>query len=169
VKLLLRTCLESGLSPESGRTLPSWHEHHGTAAIPERPDGPPVGQHRAPVPAGPRPHRPAPDVSGTGGRERHPGSGPWRVYLADAAARLPALEDGLVLLLHLAGRRGVGAGPRRPPGRGPWAGRAGADAECRHPRQPDGEDDRGRRPEGVRRGEKRSPAASGTGGWTPSG
>src|SRR5512135_3135300 len=109
--------LESGLSPESGRTLPSWHEHHGAEGIPERPDGPPVGQHRATVPAGTRPHRTASYVSGTGGRERQPVPGSWRVYLADAAARLPALEDGLVLLLHLAGRRGVGAGPRRPPGR----------------------------------------------------
>ena len=36
-------------------------------------------------------------------------------------------------------------------------------------RQPGGEDDRGRRPEGVRRGEKRSPAASGTCWLTRSG
>src|SRR5262249_9738462 len=94
--------------------------------------------------------------------------GPRRLCLADAAARLPALEDGVVLLLHLAGRRRLGGGPPRAAGGPAAARRPGADAQRRRPGQPVGQDDRGGRPAGVRRGEKKLPAASGTCWLTPS-
>jgi hypothetical protein len=60
--------------------------------------------------------------------------------------------------------------PQREPGRGGAPDRrTRAGADRRHHRQPVGEDHRGGRAEGVRRGEKRSPAASGTCSLTPSG
>ena len=50
----------------------------------------------------------------------------------------------------------------------PHPRRPGADAFGRGDRQPVGQDDRVRRPQGVQRGEKKSAAASGTSSLTPS-
>jgi hypothetical protein len=162
--------LETGLSPVAGRLLPSWYEQYNDPqALPERPDRLPVGQHRAPLPAGRWPDRAAPHLRPPRDRRRPLLPGQGRLLLADAAARLPALEDRFVLLLHLAGRGRLGARPCGAPPGDPRGRRPGADAERLHHRQPVGEDDRGGRPEGVRRGKKRCRAASGTCSSTPSG
>src|SRR4051812_11007522 len=112
--------LENGLLSPLDRPLRWWYEH--PKAIPERPDGPPVGEHRAPLPAGPAAGRQAGAamlLPQAGDRQRGTLPGQGRVCLEDAAARLPALEDGVLLLLHLAGQRAVGGGPRRPAAAGP--------------------------------------------------
>src|SRR5579883_194129 len=144
----------------------SWRDDR-TEAVPERPDRSPVGQYRAPLPPTQDPGRAEANVRPQGHRRRGLLPGPDRGGVADAPARLPPLEDRVVLLLHVAGPGGVGAAPRRPPAGHPQAPRPGGDAQCRGRGQPVGEDDGEWRPEGVRRGEKRSPGGSGTCSLTP--
>jgi hypothetical protein len=159
----LRGRLEIGVSDGRASSVPSGHER--TDALPQRPDRHPVAEHPPPVPrrraAAPIP-RPAPHLRPQGHRRCGLLHRPHRVPVAEPAARLPAVGAGLLLLLHVAGRRGLGPAPRRPPAGHPPAAGPGGDAQRRHHRQPERQDDRGRRPEGVRRGEKRCPAASGT-------
>ena len=137
-------------------------------ALPDRPDRRAVG---------------VPGASAAQAQVRHPqgrpaGRGPprgvrrrllppaGRPGLAADAARLPALADRVRVLPRVAGVRGVGAGPRPVAGGVPGPGRGPADARDPAGGQPDGQDDPPRRPQGVRRGEKRCSAASGSWPWT---
>jgi hypothetical protein len=91
---------------------------------------------------------------------------PRRRQLAHAAPRLPALVHRLRLLPQVAQRRHLGARPRPAArGRAPGSG-AAPHAQRRRLGQPDGEGDAAGPGPRLRRGEKKSPAASGTCWWT---
>ena len=156
----VRGRLETGLPARSWRMVRSRHER--TDALSQRPHRPPVGQSLTPVPRRRRPHRSAPQVPGPRSRQRGPLPGPQRLRLADAAARLSALEARVVLLLHLAGSRRLGPAARFAAAGCASAPRPRGHAVGDHRRFADGEDHGERRPEGVRRRKKKPSAASGT-------
>ena len=146
-------------------------DRHDTGALPDGPDRRPVGAGPA-VPPGPQVRGPQRRPAG----HRHPRGAQRRLLppagrrgVAAVAPRLPALVHRLHPVPPVAGCRGVGRDPRPHPGGGPGRGRAPAGPAHRADRQPDGEDDPPGRGPGVRRGEKRSTAASGSSSPTRSG
>src|SRR5262249_44280593 len=83
-------------------------------------------------------------------RQRDPLRPAQRLRLAAPAPRVPQVEDRLRQLPRLADRRHLAAGPRLAPGHAPAPRRPQDLAQRRDHRQPDGEDDRGRRPARLR-------------------
>jgi hypothetical protein len=92
-------------------------------------------------------------------------SNPQQLSLACASARSAAVSDRVSLLPPLAAGRHVAKDSRRAAGARAQAGWTQAAAERRDPRQPDGQRNRARRAERLRRGKKRSWDASGTSWW----
>jgi len=92
-------------------------------------------------------------------------SGPQQLSLACASARSAAVSDRVSLLPALAAGRHLAKDSRCAAGAGAQAGRTQAAAERRDPRQPDGQRNRARRAERLRRGKKRSSDASDISWW----
>jgi len=87
---------------------------------------------------------------------------PQRLHVEIVAARFAAVSHCLSLFSALAAGWDLGANPRGLEMPGSTEGWPHPQAFGGHPRQPNGEDDRARRATRLRRGEKRSSAASGT-------
>jgi len=158
-----------GLASRSDLVLNSEPRHGSlaTQALSQRLDRCPVGPPgTADAPTGP---------GGGPAKDRLPGS-PRRgllsavdgLLLGRPASRLSPRGHGPLLLPSVAPGGVVGADPRHAPRHGPTAGGSSIAAQCRQHRQPDGQGHPHQRPEGLRRGEKKSTASSGTCWWTRS-
>ena len=95
-------------------------------------------------------------------------SDPQQLSLACASTRPAAVSNCVSLLPPLAAGWHVAKHSRCAAGAGAQAGRTQAAAERRDSRQPDGQRNRTRRAERLRRGKKRSSDASGMSWWTRS-
>ena len=158
-----------GLASRSDLVLNSEPRHGSlaTQALSQRLDRCPVGPPgTADAPTGP---------GGGPAKDRLPGS-PRRgllsavdgLLLGRPASRLSPRGHGPLLLPSVAPGGVVGADPRHAPRHGPTAGGSSIAAQCRQHRQPDGQGHPHQRPEGIRRGGKKSTASSGTCWWTRS-
>ena len=128
--------------------------------IPDRPDGCPVATDRA-LGARAEARRATGEVPAARNNQRHSLHHSQRLHLASVAARSSLVSDCVSLLSSLATRRNVGVDSRETPGTGATRGGQDSQAVGRCARQPKCEDDRTRRAARLRRGKKRSSAASG--------
>jgi AbiJ N-terminal domain 4 len=126
---------------------------HGTETIPHGPDGPAMATLGA---AGPETQtgRTTREVFASRDRQRPVLPDGQRLLLAEFAARSAAVPHGVSLLSPVAAGRHARPPARRVASRGASTGGSHAQAESGDPGQPDREDDRERRPQGVRRGKK---------------
>src|SRR4051812_27907520 len=109
----------------------------------------------------------APNSEPAGGTQRAVVSGPRRVSLAAAPARVSALDGGALLLRQVDPRRDLGRSESPPRRAGARAAGAPPAAHRGDYRQPERQDDRGRRGAGLGWGKKRGAGASGTIWWRP--
>ena len=137
------------------------HLRNDTEVLPHRPDRCAMETHRTV-----RPTRQAGRPSAGARHARHSGcdllSHTHRMRLANAAARLSTLENGLRVLQSVARRRHLGNNECAVARTGPTESGTTCRTANRGHRQPICENDRSRRRTRLRRGKKRSTAASGT-------
>ena len=132
-----------------------------SAALPERSDRRAVGGVAAIAGAPARTWRAA-ESGSAGGRQRVALHGTHRLPVAAAAARVREVDRGPLLLRQMGAGRDLAAHQRPAARARARAGGACGRAKRGHHRQPDGQNNRSWRGPRVGRGEKRSPAASGT-------